>query len=161
MKSLKIILFLTICLGIGMMFAQPSTAVVAFLAVTDTPTAPPAPTNTATSPPASTNTPTPPPASTNTPTAVPPGSTSTPTSPPSGVQTPNPANTPVGGGGGGDDGGSQPGTAVPTPNAIPNLGGGPTPQEMFLLGSGLLLGLALLIGGWLKVWQAYQNEQSS
>ncbi len=48
-------------------------------------------------------------------------------------------------------------TPIPTPNAIPELGGGPNPGQAGFMGAVLLGIIALLAVSWWKAWQLYRR----
>ena len=54
-----------------------------------------------------------------------------------------------------------PGTSVPpveTPSVIPALGNGPRMESILLYGAMLLMLLGVVTVGWVKVWQAYRQQ---
>lgn len=119
--------FLLIC--IGLISIQPPPIV--FAGITETPTMPatdtPIPTVTNTPVPTAVNTPVPTPIPTNTRSAV---------------STPNAQNTPV-----------AENTPIPTPNAIPDLGVGPSSQFVWFGFVSFLIGGIFLFRGWLHLYQ--------
>lgn len=145
MKNFKVVLFIVILLPLlAAVYWQEPTVEAAFVAVTDTPVPPDTPVPTSTTVPADTPVPTstvmpvdtPVPTVTNTPG----GPTNTPVSDPPSDDTPE-SNTPV-----------------ETPSVIPSLGNGPRADSVLFYGSLLFMLFGVVTVGWLKVWQAYRQQ---
>ncbi len=103
-------------------------------------------------------------------TAVFAGFTPTPTSPPPPVDTPvpappatsTPAPPPADSPPSSDSGGTpveMTATPIPTPEAIPALGGGPGSGQLSMMGTGLFAIFLVLGFAWWRAWQLYQQGE--